>query len=41
MAKKKKAEKCGKKARKASGENRYALKQAIRHKKAKKQKRHD
>ena len=40
MARKKKAEKCGKKARKASGGNRYAVKQSIRHKKSKKEKRH-
>lgn len=35
------AVKLGKKARKKSGENRYALKQALRHKKAKKEKRHE
>lgn len=39
MAKKKIA-KCGKKARKESGGNRYAVKQDYRHKKAKKEKRH-
>lgn len=33
--------KCGKKARKKSGENRYDLKRELRHKKAKKQKRHE
>jgi len=40
MAKKKIA-RCGKKARKKSGENRYAVKQALRYKKAKKQGRHE
>ncbi len=40
MAKKKIA-KCGKKARKSSGENKYAVRKALRHKKAKKQGRYE
>ena len=40
MAKKAKA-KCGKKARKTGGLNRYGVKQSTRHQKAKKQGRHE
>lgn len=36
MARKKKVAKCGKKARKESGMNKYGVKQSTRHKKAKK-----